>query len=106
LILVGAALCEVLIITFLGRINENIKKLPDEEMSINSDQIKNLENKIEYLDIKIKAHESQIEVLVRKIETRDATIIKLQQQIEEKDDLIQNLNTTKPIENNNLFVKF
>ncbi len=75
-------------------------------MSIDSDQIKNLENKIEYLDIKIKAHESQIEVLVRKIETRDATIIKLQQQIKEKDDLIQKLNTLKPVKNENLFVKF
>ena len=75
-------------------------------MSINSDQIENLENKIEYLDIIIKAHESNIEVLGRKIETRDATIINLQQQIKEKEDLIQKLNTLKPIENNNLFIKF
>ncbi len=106
MILVGAAFWEALIITFLGLINENRKKLPDEEMSINSDQIKNLENKIEYLDIIIKAHKSNIEVLGRKIETRDATIINLQQQIKEKDDLIQKLNTLKPVENDNLFVKF
>ena len=75
-------------------------------MSMDSDQIKNLENKIESLYIIIKAHEGKIEVQGRKIETRDATIINLQQQIKEKDDLIKKLNTIDPVENNNSFVKF
>jgi hypothetical protein len=73
---------------------------------MNSDQIKNLENKIESLNIIIKAHEGKIEVLGRKIETRDATILNLQQQIKEKDDLIKEFNIITPVENNNSFVKF